>query len=334
MKIRISKKFVGEDSPVFIIAEAGLNHNGNVNIAKKLINTAQKCGADAIKFQTFKTENFIAKKSDYFKLFKKLELIDSEFTELSKYAKSKKIIFLSTPFSNDSVDLLSKLNVSAFKIASGDLTNLPLIKYASSKMKPMIISTGMSNMNEVSDALKTIKSTKNKKIMIMHSISSYPAPTEEVNLSSINQLQKKFPYPIGFSDNGDNELVSLAAVARGAKLIEKHFTLNKKMSGPDHSISSNPKELKNLITNIRIVEKLIGSGIKSCQPSEMNTKTLARRSVTASIPIPKGVKLTLDMLSIKRPATGIEPKFFNKILGKKTTRKISMDESIRWKDIR
>lgn len=333
MKIKISNKWIGDNYPAFVIAEAGINHNGDLKTAKKLITEAKRSNADCIKFQTFQATDLASKKSKFFNLFKKLEFSEDEFTELSNYAKSKKIIFLSTPFSFQAVDLLAKLKVPAFKIASGDLTDLPLIKYAASKNKPMIISTGMANMTEVNEAIKTIKSAKNNKIVVMHSVSGYPTPPDQVNLNVIKSMNKKTPYPIGYSDNGSDNLVPVIAVALGAKVIEKHFTLNKKMRGPDHAMSCDPKELKEFIMNIRLVEKMLGTDEKSCQPSEMTNKTMARRSIIAQNDIPKNTIIDKSMIGIKRPATGIPPKFFYKIIGKKTKHKIKAETPLQWSDI-
>lgn len=332
MKIKIAEKFVGDNQPTFVIAEAGINHNGSLKLAKKLVSEAKKVGADAIKFQTFKASDLASVKSKYFNLFKKLELTSNDFSELHDYSKSQGIIFLSTPFSNDAVDLLTELHVPAFKIASGDLTNIPLIRYASSKKKPIILSTGMGTLDEISEAVKTIRSTGNKNILLMHSVSAYPTPSCEVNLNVIETMKKKFQYPVGYSDNGSDMIVPLIAVAKGAKLIEKHFTLDKKMKGPDQSLSSNPLEFKTLVERISTIEKMFGNGMKYCQPSELENRIHARRSVVAKISIEKGVRIKQEMLAIKRPATGIEPKHIHKLLGKKTIRKIYAEETIKWKD--
>jgi len=334
LKVKISSKWIGGQSPVFIIAEAGINHNGSLKIAKKMITKAKECRVDAIKFQTFKAKDLTSTKSKYFKIFKNLELNANDFSKLYYYAKRKKIIIFSTPLSFESVDVLSKLKTSAFKIASGDLTNIPLIKYAASKKKPMIISTGMSTINEIQDAIKVIQSKKNKNIIILHSVSSYPVPPNEVNLNAIITLKKKFHFPIGFSDNGSDMLVPLIAVSMGAKVIEKHFTLSQKMKGPDHRLSADPQQLAILVKNIRSIEKMLGDGKKICQPSELENRIYARRSITANVTIQKGIKINKKMIGIKRPATGIDPKYFSQILGKKTTRKIKMEESLKWKDIR
>jgi len=334
MKIRISNKWIGNNQPVFVVAEAGINHNGNIKTAKKLILEAKKAGANAIKFQTFRAEDLTSHKSKFFNSFTKLELSDSNFKELAEYARKKGIIFFSTPFSEKAVELLSGMHVPAIKIASGDLTNISLIKYAASKMKVMIISTGMANMDETKTAVKAIESAGNKKIIIMHSVSSYPTPPVEVNLKAMLQLKKEFPYPIGFSDNGSDLFVPLTSVAVGAKIIEKHFTLNKKMIGLDHSFSANPTQLKELVKKTREIEKLLGDGKKRCQPSEFKNRINARRSITAIKTIQKGSKIRKDMVSMKRPATGIEPIYLGKVMGKVTRRKIKIHESLKWQQLR
>ena len=333
MTIKISNKKIGTNYPAFIIAEGGINHDGKLRIAKKLISKAKDSGADAIKFQTFKADNLVSINSKYFKIFQKLELKYNDFAELSDFAKTEGIIFLSTPFSDEAVDFLHKLKIPAFKIASGDLTNLPLIRFVASKHKPIILSTGMGNIKEIQEAIKTIKSTKNNNIILLHSSSSYPTPPNEANLNAIKTLKNKFNFPIGYSDNGSNHLVPLIAISLGAKLIEKHFTLDRKMKGGDHSLSADPTQLKILINEIRNIETMLGDGIKNYQPSEKMGRINFRRSLIATQTIPKNEKITQKMISIKRPATGIEPKFMHQIIGKTTKRKILNDEPIKWKDL-
>ena len=330
--MKILEKEIGENKPVFIVAEAGINHNGCLNIAKKLISEAKKSGADAIKFQMFSADDLATKNSKYYQLFKKLELSDLDFEELNNFARLKKIIFFASPFSNHAVDQLEKLQVPVYKIASGDLTNLPLIEYVAKKRKPIIISTGMSNIKEIKETLLKIKKINNR-IILLHSVSGYPTPIQEVNLKVIQSLKSKFPYAVGFSDNGIDQLVPLVAVSMGAKIIEKHFTLNKNMKGPDHKISSNPKEFSNLVKNIRLIEQMMGNNMKSCQKSEAVNKTAARRSITANQIIKKGEKISEHMIAIKRPATGIEPKFFKKVIGKIAKKRIKKEQSIKWNDI-
>jgi len=334
MRIKIGEKWIGRDKPVFIIAEGGINHNGSLKIAKKLVLAAKESGADAIKFQTFKASDLASPKSEYFKIFERLELEDEEFEEISDYAKSNKIIFLSTPFGEQSVDLLNKIKVPAFKIASGDLTHIPLIEYVARKNKPVIISTGLANINEIHEAVRAIINTGNKKIAILHSVSSYPTPPNEANLRAIRNLQEKFPFPIGYSDNGADNLVPVIAVSIGAKIIEKHFTLDKKMHGPDHNLSADPSELSKLVRNIQATENMLGDGIKKCQASELKNLIAARRSITMEIDIEKNTKLLKNMIGVKRPATGIEPKFIKKIIGKRVKKKMFANESLKWNHIR
>ena len=334
MKIKIANKNVGDGCPTFVIAEGGLNHNGDVRLAKKIVENAANVGADAIKFQTFDASDLVSSKSKAHNLFRKLELSDSDFSELNDFAKSNQIIFLSTPFGIKAVNLLIRLKVPAFKVASGDLTNLPLISYIARNKKPIILSTGMGNVKEINEAVQAIKSVKNNKIIIMHSVTSYPTPYNEVNLRTLNTLKMKFKFPIGYSDNGNNDLVSLVAVAMGSKVIEKHFTINKKLRGPDHRISADPKQMKNLIMQIRQIEEMFGTGIKNPQPSELGNLVMARRSIHTIQNIKKNPHLTTEMIAIKRPAVGIHPKFYYKILGKKTKRNLSIDEPIKWSDLK
>ena len=334
MKIKIFNKWIGNKSSTIIVAEAGLNHNGSIKIAKKLIQKAKSCGADAVKFQTFKARDLTSTKSKFYKVFQKLEFDNNEFAELSDYSKSQGIFFFSTPFSFEAVDLLNNIKVSAFKIASGDLTNIPLIKYAAMKRKPIILSTGMGNIEEIKAALDTVYSVANKKIVLMHSISAYPPPINEVNLKAIQKMKEIFKVPIGFSDNGSDMLVPLISCSIGAEMIEKHFTLSHKMTGPDHKASANPLQFKEMVKKIRIIEKMFGDGEKHCQKSELDNRINARRSLTANINIEKGSILTKEIVGLKRPATGIEPKFFERVIGRRAIHSIEAEQSINWKDIK
>ncbi|MCV0430376.1 N-acetylneuraminate synthase family protein [Nitrosopumilus sp.] len=333
MKISINKKRIGDDSPVYFIAEAGINHNGDSKIAKKLISAAKDSNADAVKFQTFRADDITTTDSIYYKLLKNLELDDDVYFELSDFSKSEGITFLSTPFSNKAVELLSKIKLPAYKIASGDLTDFPLLENISKKNKPIILSTGMANLTEIKQAVKVIEKNNNK-IILLHSISGYPYPIKEANLKAITTISKNFDYPVGFSDNGNNNLIPLMAVALGAKIIEKHFTLNKKMKGPDQPISATPNEFANLVQQSRDFERMLGDGIKKCQNSEISTRKNARRSLTALSNISKGEKIMHDMIAIKRPATGIEPKYYSKIIGKFAKRNIKSGKTLHWNDIK
>lgn len=329
--IKIGSKTISENSPVFIIAEAGVNHNGDIEIAKKMVDAACEAGADAIKFQIFKTDSLVIKnadKAEYQKLntgidetqydmLKKLELSYEEHFKIMEYCKERNIIYLSTPFDYESVDALEELNVYAYKISSGDITNLPFLKYIASKGKPMIVSTGMSNLGEVEDAIEIIKSAGNENIILLHCTSNYPAEYNDVNLKAMITLKNAFQLPVGYSDHTLGIEVPIAAVSLGARIIEKHFTLDRTMPGPDHKASLEPAELKQMIISIRNIEKALGDGIKKCTKSEENVKKLARKSIVAASYIPKGTVIEENMLTIKRPGTGIPPKFIDYLIGKK-----------------
>jgi N-acetylneuraminate synthase/N,N'-diacetyllegionaminate synthase len=345
-KIKIDCKLVGDGEPVFVVAEAGVNHNGSIVLAKKLVDAAKNAGADAVKFQTFKTEKVVteyAKKADYqksagsnesqYEMLRKLELKNERFTELFDYAKKKGIIFLSSAFDKESVDLLNNLGVLAFKIASGEITNFPLLRYIAGKKKPIILSTGMSTIHEISEALKIIRKEGVQDIILLHCVTSYPARKEDINLRVIETLRRKFKLPIGFSDHTLGPVVSIAAVALGAVLIEKHFTLDRNLSGPDHSMSMQPNELKEMIAAIHEAKKALGTGAKRLTEDEKKIKKLARRSVVARVSIRKGTIITESMLDTKRPGTGIDPRRMNLIIGKRTRQDIARDELITLKKL-
>lgn len=346
-KIKIQNKHIGEDESTFIIAEAGINHNGNIELAKKLVDVAVKAGADAIKFQTFRAENVVtrdAPKANYqvrntksnesqYDMIKKLELSEDEFKELYKYAKRRRIIFLSTPFDFGSVDFLEELGVPAFKVSSSDLTNLPLLEYIAQKGKPIILSTGMGTLGEIEEAINTIKKAENEDIILLHCITSYPSKFESLNLRAIKTLKWAFKLPVGFSDHSLGIYAPIAAVALGAVVIEKHFTLDKNLPGPDHKASLDPNELKEMVNAIRLIEKALGNGIKRPTPEEEEIKKVARRSIVAKIDIPKGTILTEDKITFKRPMTGLPPKYYKEIIGKRARRDIRADEVIYWWDV-
>jgi len=333
MNIKIQEKIIGDTNPVFVVAEAGLNHNGELEIAKKMINAASKSGADAIKFQTFKTEEFLSKTSEYFNFFKNTELSFNDFEKLNEYAKSNNIIFFSAPFDLLSAEFLLKLQIPCFKIASSDLTNIPLIKKIANSQTPMIISTGLANLEEIENVVNYCKNQNNDSIMLLHSVSNYPTDPIEVNLRAMDTLRNKFHCPIGYSDNGELELVDLVAVSMGANIIEKHFTLDKNMQGPDHSFSIEPNNLTKLISDIRLIEKMKGTGEKIPQKSEIGMINAIRKSLTAKINIAKGEKISLDNVAIKRPQNGIKPENLEKIIGKIAIRDILTDTPINFKDL-
>ena len=317
----------------YVIAEGGLNHNGDINIAKKLIDSAKECGANAIKFQTYKTENFVRETNQYFDVFKNAELNFEQFEELKNYSKSIGLTFFSTPFDIESAEFLNQLEIPCFKIASSDLTNLPLITKIAKMQKPMIISSGLSTMNEINDAVNCCLFEGNNQIALLHCVANYPTQPNEVNMNVINTLKKTFNFPIGYSDNGESTLVDIVAVSMGANIIEKHFTLDKKMAGPDHGFSIDPNGLKSLISQIHEVDQMKGDGIKIPQFSEIKNRLTIRKSITAKRDLQQGKKIQEDDISIKRPADGIEPKYLTMILGKTINTNIKKDSPIFWSSI-
>ena len=328
--VKTGDKVIGERQPVFIVAEAGINHNRSLEQAKELVKRAKESGADAVKFQTFKAESLCRQGSKVFELFKSLELSRDEWARIAETAQSSGIIFFSTPFDEESTELLDSLGVPAFKVASGDLTFLPFLKYIARRGKPIVLSTGMSTLSEIDEALNTIYSEGNKNVVLLHCVSSYPASIKDVNLKAINTLEQVFKLPVGFSDHTVGAVISIAAVSLGAKVIEKHFTLDKSLPGPDHKLSLDPDEFKEMVANIRIVEQALGDGVKAPRESEAEGIRAWRRSLTAKVYIPAGTTITQDMLKTARPATGIEPKFINIVIGRTAKEHIQEDEALTW----
>lgn len=327
---------------VFVIVEAGVNHNGDLKKAKKMINIAKLCGADAIKFQTFKAKSLVSKfaeKADYQKnntlknesqleMIEKLELDFDEFKILKDYADNLDILFLSSPFDKESIEFLDKLGMKIWKIPSGEITNLPYLDLVAKKADRIILSTGMSNIKEIKKAIDVLKKYKSKEISILHCNTEYPTPMKDVNLNVIGTLKKHFNLEVGYSDHTLGIEVSIAAVAMGAKIIEKHFTLDKNMIGPDHRASLNPNELKLMINSIRNIEKAFGSYEKKITNSEKKNRKIARKSIVASKKILKGEILTEKNMTTKRPGTGICPMEWDNVIGKKAIMNFEEDEMI------
>lgn len=346
-KIKISDKLIGEGEPCFIIAEAGVNHNGSVELAKELIDAAKDAGADAVKFQTFKAEKVVIPdvgKAEYqkettgveesqYEMIEKLELTENDFKELADYAKKKDIIFLSSPFDKESVDLLDRFGVPAFKVGSGEITNFPLLRHIAKKGKLIILSTGMATLGEVERALRVIREVGVGDIVLLHCVTNYPAKMEDVNLRAIETLKHAFKLPVGFSDHTLGITVPIAAISLGAVVVEKHFTLDKNLPGPDHKASLEPEELREMVKVIKDVEKAFGDGIKKPAKEEEEIKKVARRSAVAKVDILKGTTIKEDMLDVKRPGTGIAPKYMEMIIGKKAKEDIRKDEIVTWKMI-
>ena len=339
-KIKIGEKLIGENQPCFIIAEAGINHNGNIEKAMLLIQKAAEAGADAIKFQTHLPEKEMLKdgftaeyvKSSLFDLLKKVELSKKDHINLKKYAEKKGILFLSTPFSREAADLLEKIGVKAYKVGSGEMTNLPLLEHIVRKGKPMIISTGMSTFREVRETVNFVKRFNNK-FIILHCTSSYPAKYEDLNLRVIERLKKELKIPVGLSDNSIGIYTALTAIALGACVLEKHFTISRKWPGPDQKASIEPKELKELVQGVRAVEKALGS-TKKITSDELPVKKMARESVVSLVDIPNGATIKKNMVWVKRPGTGIPAKYLNKIVGLRAKKSIKANQLIKWENLK
>ena len=329
---------------VFIIAEAGVNHNGSVDLAKQLIDVASDSGANAVKFQTFKAENLVVKntqKAEYqkqttnasesqFNMIKRLELDVETHKELIAYCQEKNIIFLSTPFDHDSINLLNDLNLQIFKIPSGEITNLPYLRHIGTLNKEVILSTGMSNLQEVEDALTILISagTQKSNITVLHANTMYPTPMRDVNLNAMLTIQKELGVAVGYSDHTLGVEVDIAAVAMGASIIEKHFTLDKTMNGPDHKASLEPEELKSMVASIRNIEKAMGNCEKKPSPCESINIEVVRKSIVASQDIEKGEVLTERNIAVKRPGDGISPMKWDSVIGSIAVKSYNSDDFI------
>ncbi|NQT23684.1 MAG: N-acetylneuraminate synthase [Candidatus Omnitrophica bacterium] len=333
-----------KNKKVFIIAEAGVNHNGSVEIAKKMVDIAVEAGADAVKFQTFKTERVTSKfapKAEYqkrstdkkeyqFDMLKKLELNINAHRELISYCKKKDIIFLSSPFDLESIDLLNGLGVKIFKIPSGKITNVPYLRKIGSLRKKVIMSTGMADLKEIKDALNILimSGTQKKNITILHCNTEYPTPVEDVNLLAMLTIRDTFKVNVGYSDHTLGIEIPVLAGALGAKCIEKHFTLHRNMKGPDHRASLEPQELEAMVKAIRNIGKAFGNEIKKASPSELKNKMIIRESIVASKNITKGKILNEENITTKRPAKGISPMKWDNVIGRPAKKNFKEDELI------
>jgi len=316
---------IGNNQPIFFIAEIGLNHNGDVAMAEEMISAAAESGATAVKFQTFKTEEFIAHDSPYFDIFKSSELTSDEFLRIKQYADTLGIIFFSTPFDFGSVDLLNELSVPIYKIASCDLTNLPLIRYVAKKNKPIVISAGMGSVSETAIAIEACKAEGNEDLAILHCVAHYPADPGEMNLRTIPFMSSLFGLPVGLSDHTVGIEIPTAAIALGAQLIEKHFTLDKSLPGPDHQLSTTPSELRQLVDWSKLIQPALGS-LEKEPPETDQDRELIRRSLVSRSDIPAGTTITPEIMAIKRPGDGIPPMFYNYLIGRKTKLAMKQDE--------
>ncbi len=332
-------------SRTFVIAELGVNHNGDVAIAKEMVDVAAKSGADAVKFQTFKAEKMISKfapKAEYqrkstdenesqFEMVKKLELDQCAHKELIGYCRQKGIIFISTPFDLESIDLLNDLGLKIIKIPSGEITNLPYLRKVGGLKKKLILSTGMADLQEIGDALKILTGagTPKENITVLHCNTEYPTPMEDVNLRAMLTIRDTFDVKVGYSDHTLGIEVPIAAVALGASVIEKHFTLDANMKGPDHKASLEPAGLKAMVEAIRNVEKMLGDGVKGPSPSELKNMPIVRKSIIAAKDITKGEIFTDENIAVKRPGIGINPMEWDEVVGQVAKNNFKEDEVIK-----
>ncbi|MCX6706683.1 MAG: N-acetylneuraminate synthase [Candidatus Woesearchaeota archaeon] len=343
---------IGEGRPCFIIAEAGVNHNGDIKLAKKLVDAAKRSGVDAVKFQTFRSKNLVTesaemasyqekntgRKESQIKMLRKIELSYPEFEELKRYCDSKGVMFLSTPHTEDAAEFLDKI-VPLFKVGSGDLTNIPFLEKLAKKGKPIMLSTGMSTLEEVKEAVDAIK-RYNKELILLQCTTNYPCPKKDVNLKVMDTLRKETGCLVGYSDHTEGIGVSVMAAYLGAVVIEKHFTLDRKMKGPDHKASLEPDELQKMVDEIRAIERdknarkivvpkiILGNGIKKPTKQELKIMKIARKSIVSAKNIKKGARITEDMIIMKRPGIGIEPNDLAKVLGRTAKKNIKKDELI------
>ncbi len=329
---------IAPDASCFIIAEIGANHNRSLRLAKEMIDAAVEACADAVKFQIYSAEMLYSRKTprhsgygkDLFDLIKEIETPRTWLPELADYCAKKGILFFATPFDNKAVDELDEVS-SFFKIASFELVDLPLLRYCASKGKPMIISTGLANMEEIEDAYLACREAGNEQVAFLQCASMYPAPASIMNLRSMETIRRAFGVPVGLSDHTRGIHIGVAAAAMGASIIEKHFTLDRTMEGPDHPFAIEPDELKELVRQIREVESAMGDGRKlGPAPEEMEFYEKARRSVHAAVAIPAGTVIAPEMLTCKRPGYGVRPKFLPLVVGRRAARDIEADEWITW----
>ena len=326
----IGERSIGPSLPCLVMAEAGVNHNGSLDMALRLVEAAADAGADVVKFQTFKSEQVVtplAPKAEYqaqntgnsesqLEMIKALELPDEAFHTIQAHCRTNGILFLSTPFDDGSADLLEKMGVVAFKVPSGEITNFPLLTHIARKQKPLIVSTGMSNLDEVAAAIDVIHATGNQDLILLHCTSNYPAAPGSVNLRAMKTLETPFIVPTGYSDHTEGIAISLAAAALGACVIEKHFTLDRSLPGPDHRASLEPDELRAMVRGVRDVQAALGDGVKIPPAEELSTAAVARRSLVAAQNLQAGTVLSENMVAIRRPGTGLPPSQLSRLLGR------------------
>jgi len=344
--IKIGNREIGANSNCYVMAEIGSNFNGKISNAKKLIKLAKESGANAAKFQSFIPEKIISRrgfekkiafqakwKKSVWEVYDEAQLPLSWHEELNRYAKSIGIDFMSTPYYHDAVDLLVKLKVPAIKIGSGEITNLEFLQYVGKTMKPIFLATGASTMKEVKDAVDTIRSTGNKRIVLMQAITQYPSPIKDANLRVIETFREKFKLNVGYSDHSSGSLVVLGSIALGVCTIEKHFTINTKMKGPDHQHSLDPVGFRGMVTDIRLLESALGKGVKKVEKSEKETRIIQRRGIWTIRRISKGERFSRSNLDVLRPTCGVAASEYGITIGKTAKRNFDAYEPITSRDL-
>ena len=329
--VRVAHRFIGPGTPCFVIAEAGVNHNGDVDLAMRLVDAAADCGADAVKFQTFNADRLVARharkaayqlsstppEETHLEMLRRLELPEAALASLQRRCQDRRVLFLSTPYDEVSVDVLDGLDVPALKIASCDLTNMPLLRHAARTARPLIVATGMADLDEVDTAVNLLKREHAAAIVLLHCVSNYPADPASANLRAMHTMTERFGVPTGWSDHTPGIVVALAAAALGACVIEKHFTVDKSLPGPDHRASLDATELTTLVRGIREVERALGDGQKRRMPEEEGNAVVARRSLVTAVHVGAGTPLRREMLAVKRPGTGLAPALLDTVLGRR-----------------
>jgi N,N'-diacetyllegionaminate synthase len=342
--ILIGEKVIGSGASVFVVAEIGINHDGSVSHAERLIDAAAESGADAVKFQSYRVDRLLipsreryAQQMDgsesAYQMLRRCELSWEDQAKLKQHADARGVLFMSTPFDEESADFLDTLGVPVFKIASADITHVPLLRHIAAKGKPILLSTGMSFLSEVADAIYVLRSSGAKEILLMHCVSAYPAGPQHMNLRALQTLQSYFELSVGLSDHSEGILLPLVAVSLGAVLLEKHFTLDKNAPGPDHKASMDPNDLKLLIKSLREVEASLGDGRKRPSEVEEESRLFSRRSIVAAVDIRAHETIAQWMLAFKRPGSGLEPRHWEKVIGMTARRNIGKDTILQWEDL-
>ena len=332
-QINIRGKIIGRGHAAYTVAEIGFNHEGDMDLAVKMIEAAAKAGADAVKFQTYRASNLVLESVEHFNIIKHGELSLADHQQLIEAARENHVTFFSTAYGKESVDILEEVGVPAYKVASMDLTNLPLLKYIAATGEPMIVSTGMATLGEIAEAVETIQKAGNGQIILLHCLSKYPAPPEEVNLRTLSLLKDAFNLPVGYSDHVLGNTAALAAVALGACMIEKHFTIDKSLPGPDHKISADPQEFGQLVRDIRSIESSLGERYAILNRPDRGEARLIRRSIFAKVDIPASSVITADMIKCVRPEGGLLPKYWDCVVGRKSKKDIVKETQITWEVI-